>query len=123
MLQRRGFLESTDGPHAGGRIGTATLGQGGGSSGPAAKVQAGGSNAPIALVQDIARNAPAALDEAADWNMTSDGGISSMGLVKKELLATEELMKEVVNLLKAIFMACVGLLFVLILVLLVILVK
>jgi len=89
LLQRRGFLQSTDGPHASGRIGTATLGRGGGSSGPATKVQAGGSNAPIALVQAIARNAPIALDEAADENMTSDGGIISMGLVKKELLATE----------------------------------
>lgn len=66
--------------------------------------EAGGSNAPIALVQ------------AADWKMTTDGGLSSKGWVKREVVSTE-IGKEVVTLLKAIAIVCVCVLFLLILVL------
>ena len=60
--------------------------------------------------------------ETPDLKMDTDGGPCSMGWVKREDESVE-MVKEVVMMLKAIFVVCVALLFVLILVLLVLLVK
>ena len=60
--------------------------------------------------------------ESPDLKMNTDGGVRNNGWVKREALSTE-MVKEVVMVLKAIFIVCVALLFVLILVLLVLLVK
>ena len=67
-------------------------------------------------------NAGTAMVESPDLKMNTDGGVRNNGWVKREALSTE-MVKEVVMVLKAIFVVCVVLLFVLIFVLLVLLVK
>ena len=67
-------------------------------------------------------NAGTAMVESPDLKMNTDGGVRNNGWVKREAVSTE-MVKEVVMVLKAIFVVCVALLFVLILVLLVLLVK
>ena len=67
-------------------------------------------------------NAGTTMVESPDLKMNTDGGVRNNGWVKREALSTE-MVKEVVMVLKAIFIICVALLFVLILVLLVLLVK
>ena len=60
--------------------------------------------------------------ESPDLKMNTDGGVRNNGWVKREVVSAE-MVKEVVMVLKAIFVVCVALLFVLILVLIVLLVK
>ena len=67
-------------------------------------------------------NAGTPMVETPDLKMNTDGGPRCMGWVKREDESVE-MVKEVVMMLKAIFVVCVALLFVLILVLLVLLVK
>jgi len=67
-------------------------------------------------------NAGTTMVESPDLKMNTDGGVCNNGWVKREAVSAE-MVKEVVMVLKAIFVVCVALLFVLILVLLVLLVK
>ena len=67
-------------------------------------------------------NAGTNMVESPDLNINTDGGVRNNGWVKREVVSAE-MVKEVVMVLKAIFVVCVALLFVLILVLLVLLVK
>ncbi|CAD6224349.1 unnamed protein product [Miscanthus lutarioriparius] len=67
-------------------------------------------------------NAGTAMVESPDLKMNTDGGVRNNGWVKREVVSAE-MVKEVVMVLKAIFVVCVALLFVLILFLLVLLVK
>ena len=67
-------------------------------------------------------NAGRAMVEAPDLKMNTDGGVCNNGWVKREVVSAE-MVKEVVMVLKALFVVCVALLFVLIFVLLVLLVK
>ena len=71
-------------------------------------------------------NTGTAMVEAPDLKMNTDGAMqahpSTRTLMKREAVCAE-MVKEVVMVLKAIFVVCVALLFVLILVLLVLLVK
>ena len=67
-------------------------------------------------------NAGTAMVESPYLKMNTDGGVRNNGWVKREAVSAE-MVKEVVMVLKAIFVVCVVPLFVLILVLLVLLVK
>jgi hypothetical protein len=67
-------------------------------------------------------NAGTAMVKSPDLKMNTDGGAHNNGWVKREAVSTE-MVKEVVMVLKAVFVVCVAILFVLILVLLVMLVK
>ena len=75
-----------------------------------------------AVPQASPSNVGTTMVESLDLKINTDGGVRNNGWVKREAVSAE-MVKEVVMVLKAIFVVYVALLFVLILVLLVLLVK